>query len=320
MAIEMIACADDDGRRLDRLLRKALPALPLSALHRLLRQGRILVNGTPAEGADRVTAGSVITIPEGAVETSAGRAQQFPAVPAQSIKTAGPPQRAPAWGPLWEGAGLLILNKPKGIAVHGPESLETQVRVYLAERLPPSLSFRPGPLHRLDKPTSGIMVFSVSLEGARYFSALLRERRITKRYLALVDGNLATPVVWEDMLIRDTTQEKTFIAGKDQGGAKNAGTTVVPLASSLGYTLIMAEINTGRTHQIRAQAAFHGHPLAGDKKYGGTFQPGGFLLHAATLVFPPEEAPKVPTILQAPLPPPFIKRIHELWGGAVKIP
>jgi 23S rRNA pseudouridine955/2504/2580 synthase len=218
--------------------------------------------------------------------------------------------------PLWEGAGLLILNKPAGIPVHGPGSLEIQVRSYLAGQLPPSLSFKPGPLHRLDQPTSGIIVFSRSIEGARYFSALLREGRLTKRYLALVDGNLEAPTVWEDMLIRDTRREKTFVTSSTRGraaGAKEAGTRVIPLASTSRYSLIMAELATGRTHQIRAQAAFHGHPLAGDRKYGGSFQPGGFLLHAAELAFPPDAPPEVPCVIKAPLPAPFSTRLQEVF-------
>jgi 23S rRNA pseudouridine955/2504/2580 synthase len=248
-------------------------------------------------------AGSTITVPEAVQSSKPGVPPQSPAV---ALITS-------AVCPLWEGAGLLILNKPAGIPVHGPGSLEIQVRSYLAGQLAPSLSFKPGPLHRLDQPTSGIIVFSFSIEGARYFSALLREGRLTKRYLALVDGNLEAPTMWEDMLIRDTRREKTFVTSITSGreGAKEAGTRVIPLASTPRYSLIMAELATGRTHQIRAQAAFHGHPLAGDRKYGGSFQPGGFLLHAAELAFP-ADAP-VPRVIKAPLPAPFSTRLQEVF-------
>jgi 23S rRNA pseudouridine955/2504/2580 synthase len=82
-------------------------------------------------------------------------------------------------------------------------------------------------------------------------------------------------------------------APEEQGGspfsgkAKTARTRIFPLAAGGGYSLVLLEIETGRTHQIRSQAAFHRHPLAGDRKYGGSFLGGGFLLHALSLEFPP---------------------------------
>jgi 23S rRNA pseudouridine955/2504/2580 synthase len=318
----LIAGADDGGRRLDRILRKALPDMPLSGIHRLLRKGRILVDGRAARGEDRIAAGSVITIPE-APETLKPR----PSLPALPVRG-----NAPA-AVLREEAGLIFLNKPAGLAVHGAGSLDTQVRAWLEGTLPPSLSFRPGPLHRLDKPTSGIIVFSRTLEGARYFSALLREGRIKKQYLAIVEGALRGPELWDDLLIRDKSERKTFPAGAGDGPeppdsktvdtAKYARTQVRPLALSPGFSrrgggeeifsLILAEIETGRTHQIRAQAAARGFPLAGDAKYGGRPQAGGFLLHAWKLELPASGGEQ-PRTVTAPLPERFRLRLEELFG------
>ncbi|MDR0628329.1 MAG: RluA family pseudouridine synthase [Treponema sp.] len=306
MVITMITAPDDDGRRLDRLLRKALPELPLSALHRLLRKKHILVDGMPAGASIRLKAGSRITIPQEAAPVSR-----------VSLPAYQPRLPVPI---LWEGAGLLALHKPAGLAVHGPASLETMVRSYLVKKLPPSLSFRPGPIHRLDTPTSGIILFSTSLQGARYFSALIRERRVKKQYLALVDGKLGAPIRWEDLLIRDRNTRKTRVREEQDAAAQDAETDVSPLAATSRYSLILAAIHTGRTHQIRAQAAFHGHPLAGDRKYGGSFQPGGLLLHAYTLEFPLTEDTKgmgLPGILRAPVPDAFRMRIGELFGRSL---
>jgi 23S rRNA pseudouridine955/2504/2580 synthase len=231
---------------------------------------------------------------------------------------------------LREEDGLLILNKPAGITVHGPGSLDEQVRAYLAPRLPRSLSFTPGPLHRLDKPSSGVIVFSTNLEGARYFSALLRDRTIgraviRKTYLAVTDGTVETDEIWEDALFRDRGRKKTCIVSQPDDGAatgakaRPALTRITPIASASGRSFIRAEIETGRTHQIRAQAAAHAFPLSGDAKYGGRpfsggkSRPGGFFLHSWILEFPLR--PEGPMVrVEAPLPEEFVRMIQEIFG------
>jgi 23S rRNA pseudouridine955/2504/2580 synthase len=220
---------------------------------------------------------------------------------------------------LFEGGGLLILNKPPGLLVHGEGSLEELVHIYLKPRLVPSLSFRPGPLHRLDRPTSGIIVFSVSLEGARRFSALMRERRLRKEYLAITDGIIGREgnrITWIDELIRDKEGKKTLIQEAGKEGSRQAVTRVRPLAQARDRTLILAEIETGLTHQIRAQAAARGHPLSGDRKYGGRPLRGGFSLHARALEFPAGAAfSGLPRRIEAPLPGSFRRKIRELFGA-----
>ncbi|MDR2608691.1 MAG: RluA family pseudouridine synthase [Treponema sp.] len=232
---------------------------------------------------------------------------------------------------LYEDTGLLILNKPAGLASHGKESLETLVRGYLSPKLSPSLSFRPGPLHRLDKPSSGIIAFSVSLEGARAFSTALRERLLLKQYLAIVEGLVGDEEFWEEDLERDREsgvsrihegpEQPPHISVRGRRGEdlpKKAVTRVRPLVSGRRYSLVRAEIETGRTHQIRAQAAFHGHPLAGDRKYQG--RGGGFFLHAWRLLKTGAAEillPALPRSITAPLPEKFIFRIEELFPGFI---
>ena len=180
-----------------------------------------------------------------------------------------------------------LIIKPAGLAVHGFGSLDSMVRSYLTDKLSLSLSFKPGPLHRLDKPSSGIVVFSTSLEGARLFSLLMRERKVKKTYLAVVEGKIKTEEIWQDELVRDRETKKTYVSREKSCGSKDAVTKVTPLATEGNYSLIKAEIATGRTHQIRAQSAEHGHPLAGDVKYGGSrnSQMSGFFLHAWKMEF-----------------------------------
>jgi 23S rRNA pseudouridine955/2504/2580 synthase len=315
----MIAAPDDAGRRLDRLLRKALPSLPLSAIHRLLRKRRVLLDGKPTDAAARVGEGATITVmldaispPETALaakprQTSGARHPAHAALTPESI--------------LWQGNGLLILNKPAGLPTHGEDSLETRVCAFLADTLPPSLSFKSGPLHRLDTPTSGAIVFSTSLEGARYFSALIREQRVRKRYLTLLGGHLDKPARWEDALFRDKAAKRTLVV--ETGAAPDAKllravTAVYPLALHADCSLVMVEISTGKTHQIRAQAAFHGYPLLGDRKYGGSALAGGLLLHAYSLEFPAPDGE--PLVIKAPLPRAFYRYVNARFGTCPELP
>jgi 23S rRNA pseudouridine955/2504/2580 synthase len=314
----MIAGPDDAGRRLDRLLRKALPSLPLSAIHRLLRKRRVLLDGKPAEASARVSEGAIITV---SPDTS----------PPETALAAKPRQSSGTWHPahvaltlesiLWQGNGLLILNKPAGLPTHGKDSLETWTRAFLADKLLPSLSFKSGPLHRLDTPTSGVIVFSTSLEGARYFSALIRERRVRKRYLALLDGRLDKPARWEDALFRDKAAKKTLVVETGvcpDAKLLRAETAVYPLALNADCSLVMVEISTGKTHQIRAQAAFHGYPLLGDQKYGGSARVGGLLLHAYSLEFPTPDGE--PLVIKAPPPRAFYQYVSARFGTCPALP
>jgi len=208
------------------------------------------------------------------------------------------------------------------MAVHGPDSLDTQVQNYLAGYLSrpenASLSFKSGPLHRLDKPTSGAIVFSKSLEGARNFSAWMREGKIQKFYLAIAEGCIREKETWDNQLVRDKVRGITSVAGNTAAeNAAQALTIVTPLSVSGvpykdKYTFILAQIHTGKTHQIRAQAAAHGHPLAGDRKYGGNALPRSplksFFLHAWKMNI--NDMIKI----SAPMPEAFAAMIQALFS------
>ena len=302
MAIELKTGPDDAGRRLDRILRKSLPDYSLSLIHRLLRQGKVLVNGKRADPDDRIGSSAIIQVKQ-AVNHDIEKVND---------KGRAVPPTLPLPEILWRGSGIIVFNKPSGLASHGKASLDTLVNDWLTGKLPASLSFKPGPQHRLDRPTSGIIVFSESLQGARLFSRLLRERKVKKTYLAIVEGSISGNEEWQDELSRDTTLKKTF-AGDKTDQTRHASTTVKALASNGSYSLIEAHIATGRTHQIRAQAASHWHPLAGDVKYGSRRIPGGgFFLHAWKMELK-EGFEGFPQPLIAPLPEAFRSRIGILF-------
>jgi 23S rRNA pseudouridine955/2504/2580 synthase len=306
--IELKAGQDDEGRRIDRVLRRALPDYSLSLIHRLLRQGKVcllsggILHGKPARPADKLHNNDVLHI---VIHDSAP--SPLPPTPLKAVDAVLPEI-------LWRESGIIVFNKPSGLVTHGNAGLDTLVRAWLSDKLPPSLSFKPGPLHRLDKPTSGLIAFSETLEGARLFSRLLREHKLVKTYLAIVEGHINGEQTWQDSLVRDKAAKKTFI--RDGDSAKNALTHVKTLAAGASCTLVEARIVTGRTHQIRSQSASHGHPLAGDRKYGGHGS-GAFFLHAWKMEFN-EPVGGFPPVITAPLPDLFLERISVLFGPATK--
>jgi len=182
---------------------------------------------------------------------------------------------------------------------------------YLRDKIPHSLSFRPGPLHRLDRETSGVLLFSKSLKGAQYLSRALRDGLLVKTYLAVLEEEFSGEELWEDYLIRDRRAKKTFAVSVTPGktpqpggeipvAARKAITKVKALRSGGKTSLAELQIKTGRTHQIRAQATLHKHPLSGDKKYGS--KGGAFYLHSRSIQFPADNPLGLPSEIKAPPP------------------
>jgi 23S rRNA pseudouridine955/2504/2580 synthase len=310
---------NDAGKRIDRILRSCFPDVPLSALFAALRKGAVRVGGQRVGGDYRVNEGDLISVkkfPGFCLQPKPQQKQQQK--PWRKSRQTG--TRGIQFPPVFEDKNFLAVNKPWGILTHGDSSLDESIKASLAPRLPPSLAFSPAPLHRLDRNTTGLIFFSKSLEGAREFSAALREGKITKIYYALVEGILPAAQTWEDSLIRDSKNRvtKSSRSGPSPRPGKTALTQVRPLAHSSSYSLCELIIHSGRTHQIRSQAALHAHPLAGDRKYGGHPLPGAphkgaYILHAAKLSFPPLEA-------EAPLPQDAAAFLKKLFPGFTEYP
>lgn len=275
---------NDDGRRVDRILRKALPNASLGEIYRALRKGAVRRNGARVRGEERAAAGDLLTLPGWlAGESDPGASQ----VDAERLEAPNSDARGLDGRVLFRDSDLIILNKRAGELTHGPDSLATAVIASLAPNLASGVSFTPGPLHRLDRNTSGAIAFSASLSGAQTYGAAIAEGRTRKIYIGIFAGIIGPtlenrPVVWSIPLERDTRQRIT----RPSAGGKHARTDVTPIASGQSWTLALAEITTGRPHQIRAHAAAAGHALLGDAKYGGIRWPGGrYVLHSALLSF-----------------------------------
>lgn len=294
---------DDVGRRLDRVARKFLAGQPLGIILGAIRRGQIRVNGKRREGGYRIE--------------QADRVEVQPELCSNQVESApeaGRRPNLPAWfrrSIILENVNILALNKPPGILVHGADSLQNIAREYLAPGERASLSFTPGPLHRLDRNTSGLLLFGKSTTGAARFSSLLKNHSVRKEYLALLEGRLARDATWTDRLRRDKRGNRTYQS--EEG--REVECTVTPICQSEEASLVLVTMRSGFTHQIRAQAAIHLHPLLGDSKYGARERRRGYLLHARALSLAAYDPVLGFRSLEAGVPIEFRATVQQVFGS-----
>ena len=316
--MQWYAGVNDAGKRFDRIVRSLLPQLSLAAIYAAIRRGDIRLNGRRMSLDWRVSAGDSIELSP-AVGLSAARiADQVATGSAAQLADGG--QDSPAQtltgrlspaSIIHRNAHIVAICKPIGIPVHGRNGCNALVEAWLRRSIDTGLTFRPAALHRLDRNSSGLLFFGASIEGARHFSALLSSRQVEKRYVALLTGRLRHRAVWDEPLARDTVRRQSHYAAD----GKPATTLVTPIATSAAYTLCLCTIRSGRTHQIRAHAGLHRHPLIGDSKYGATRDRLGYLLHAWQVELARYDDLLGFRRLQAPLPRRSSERLVSLFGA-----
>lgn len=243
---------EESGIRIDRFLADKFKDLSRSFIKKLIEEGKIKVNGRAIEPSYKVKAEDEIEIEELSKPQRAPQPQDIP------LKI------------IYEDDDILIVDKPAGMAVHPAPGCEdnTVVNALLSRyRELPSLSpERPGIIHRLDKDTSGLMIIAKSPLAFNKLAKDFAERKIEKRYLALLIGNLPLDEGRIELPIgRDPFDRKKM---KVTLGGKEALTKFKVLKRYDGFTLVDVEIKTGRTHQIRVHFSYQGYPIAGDEIYG----------------------------------------------------
>jgi 23S rRNA pseudouridine955/2504/2580 synthase len=285
--ITATAGPDDAGKRFDTVARRAFQNMTLSHIFRALRSGQLKLNGKKAPGATRIKAGDILSY--------YGKVFEVTARPeATERPSAGSVRRLPV---IYENADIIIIDKPYGIKSHdGAESIEQLIVRQIDCR--PSLSFKPAPVHRLDRNTTGLLVIARTITGARLFSERSRQKAIKKIYMGIIKGVLYNEECWTNRL---SYHNGRSFEDKKQG--LFAQTKVRPLKSCGETTLVLFELITGRSHQIRSQAALHGCPLLNDIKYGGGGN-GHYSLHAFSI----EDTSKDPLFPKTEYLPSFYKK------------
>lgn len=285
---------DDEDRRIDKVLRVFLPTHPLSEIYKLIRKGLIKVNKFKVKQDYHIKNGDVIQIADFLVEKKV-------------VNPDGIKNDDINLDIVFKNQHIIIINKPYDKTVHGnKDSIDNIIKkMYSGSDSNYSLSFSPGPLHRLDKKTTGLLAFSQSLEGARWFSEKIATHEIKKFYWGIVEGRIENKQVWENRILKDSSEETKGFHTVSESSAD--GKISVTYARPLGFgvykgreiTLVEFEIKTGRTHQIRFQSSANGHPLLGDTAYGGMKINEGqdFFLHARRLIIP-ENSLDLPAVLE----------------------
>lgn len=248
------AGAGDAGQRIDNFLLRTLAGVPRSRVYRLLRRGEVRVNGRRARPEQRLREGDEIRLPPVRM-----RAPGLGRVPDGLLREV----RARV---LFEDERLLALDKPAGLAAHGGSGLAFgAIEALRAARPDAGLEL----VHRLDKETSGVLLVAKGRTSLRMLHALLRKGAVDKTYLALLKGRWTLGRKTLDVPLRTNVRQGGERVVKVDAGGRHSTSVFAPLRKfGARATLVEVCLHTGRTHQIRVHAAFAGHPVAGDAKYG----------------------------------------------------
>ncbi|TMC35932.1 MAG: RluA family pseudouridine synthase [Chloroflexi bacterium] len=240
--------------RLDRFLAEHAPGLSRSAAARLIKGHLALLNGRPADPADRVGPGDVVDyeIPEAYVVEPG--AEQIPL------------------DIVYEDEDIAVINKPAGMVVHPSPGHYTGTMVHALLGRGGAWSAvggaaRPGVVHRLDKGTSGLIVVARNDASHRALAAELSDRTMSRTYLAVVRGSVRDEGGELEGPIGRHPKERKKMAVV--AGGRYARTRYQVVERRRNHTLLRCDLDTGRTHQIRVHLATLGHPVAGDTEYGG---------------------------------------------------
>lgn len=254
---------NEAGQRLDKFLRKLLKDVPLSAIFKALRKGDIRVNGVKKKENYSLQLGDSIEI-KYIQSTREKREPNFVKVNASGMII------------TYEDENILVVEKWPGVLVHPNQkksqpTLTDYVLSYLNEKgayLPEKeITFTPASCNRLDRNTSGLVVFGKNFESLKEMNEMIRNGEVKKYYNALVKGKIKDGI-YKGYISKDEDANISKVFDKKMPDTKEISMEVKTIKTNGAYSLLEIDLITGRSHQIRAHLSHLGHPIIGDSKYG----------------------------------------------------
>lgn len=298
--VTFAAEADDLGKRIDVFAAENYEELSRSGIKKIIDSGNVLVNGKAVKANYKLRNGDVVTLIVPQIE------------PLEIL-----PQNIPL-DILYEDDDVIVINKPQGMVVHPAPGHYTDTMVNaLLYHCGDSLSgingvLRPGIVHRIDMDTSGVVMAAKNNNAHRSLALQLAEHTITRKYNAIVYNNIKEDEGTVDRPLGRNPQDRKKMAVVQSGGRR--AVTHYRVIDRLGkFTYIEAQLETGRTHQIRVHMTYIGHPLLGDSVYGPKKQPfnlKGQVLHARVLGFIHPTTGEYMEF-ESPLPDYFVKLLDK---------
>lgn len=269
--MEFIITRDFHDVRLDRFVRQKYREIPLTGIFRLIRKGRIRINGKKKKPDYRLQENDVVRVN---ISTSPSAAKAL-------VLLSSDQEKQVAKSIVHEDNNIVLCNKPPGLAMHRGSGHDFGlVELLQSYSQNPKFTF----VNRIDKATSGLVIGAKNLVTSRKLSELFRQQAIEKHYAIMVDGLVAQDRFTITSFLKkedDRVEEYT----NDNDGAKKAISSFSVVRRYKNTTLLEARLLTGRTHQLRVQLAKRNHPIVGDMKYGNR-RAQNMLLFSQRVVIP----------------------------------
>ena len=287
---EWVVCKDFDKHRLDYWLKKKISFLPYTAICKLLRKGTVRVNGKRARNSNLLSSGDIIRF-------------------SREIKGPDELKKVDKYGQkfgeyikslvIFKNKQVLVLNKPKGLAVQGGTKIKLNIDLML-DSLKYDFQERPKLVHRIDKQTSGILLIARSLGSSKYIGKLFKEHAIVKTYIAVVHGTpknkygkIELKIKQNHKLLESVTYFKVLKKVKD-------------------FSLLIIRPITGRKHQIRIHMNHIGNPILGDTKFSSKKNDEFKSLHLHAYQISYRDQSGTIQNFCAPLPDHFVSTFNKL--------
>jgi 23S rRNA pseudouridine955/2504/2580 synthase len=312
--MNIIIGPNEAGQRCDKFLRKLLKDVPLSAIYKAFRKGDIKVNGKKVKEKYSILEGDSIEIRY--IESKEEK-KTFQRVDNKLKIT-------------YEDENMILVEKWPGVLVHrdeknGEPTLTDYVLSYLYDKgdyePEKEITFTPAPCNRLDRNTSGVVVFGKNFSSLKLLNEMIRERNLEKYYMALVKGRIKDGI-YNAYILKNEDNNISRIYENEVPHSKKISMEVSTIQSCGTFSLIEIDLLTGRSHQLRAHLSHLGNPIVGDSKYGDKKLNSFFInkyglnfqfLYAYKLIFKntPEELSYMENKTIAESLPPILKKIKN---------